>query len=166
MAFIFLQDLVLKSVRVSSHLSSKLNQKKPIFWIIWYFISLRRSQIPKFVGFFCSPHMYRWQTKITLDLKEMVVVKYGALRELRIYCILIWFFGSFPIPERYIIHAKMLLLSNLNYKNESKRLNRSRVKSIHSLVKYQISIHFHHFMFTCSLFFLSLSSYSFNICKF
>jgi hypothetical protein len=53
------------------------------------------------------------ETKITLDLTEMVVVEYWALCELRIYCIMIWFFGSFLIPERYKIDAQILLLSQI-----------------------------------------------------
>jgi hypothetical protein len=123
----------LKSVRVSSHLSSKLNQKKPIYLNHLMFHLSAAQPNPNFCEFFLFfSHISIAVTQNTLDLTEIVVVEYWALRELRM----------------------MLLLSNLNYKFESKRLSRSiaqcsRVKT-QILVKYQISVLYFSFIISCS----------------
>lgn len=67
-------------------------------------------------------------TKNTLDLTEVVIVKYWTLHELR-------------VNRVNGVNRVMLLFSNFNYKFESKRVNRlSRSTPQYSRIKTQISV--------------------------
>jgi hypothetical protein len=134
MASIFQQDLVLKSVRSFFTFVVEIEPKEtdlskssdvPSFrcaaksQLLWFFSLLLTHSHDSHILMAASP-----TTKNTLDLTE-VVVKYWTLREMR-------------------VNIVMLLLSNFNYKFESKRVKRLRLLSCstphNSRIKTQFSI--------------------------